>query len=375
VFESRKSAKKKMLSLKKEYEKTHDETKKLESARYGVLQLALKVTLNSLFGTCSNQYFLFFDNRIAEGITMTGQFAIQEVAKTASRTIGGFLKKPDDDFVVYSDTDSMNLVLGDIISKLPGAVDEQKKTDAVIKFIDKHVTPRIKETSDEIAKKLNFYEQTLDFKTEAVSSHTIVLAKKRNMQRVLDNEGVRYSEPDYKVTGIETNRSSTPDLVREWLMDAIKIILDHSDRDLLMQYVYRRRAEFKTYSVEEVAFPRSANNLLTYSDRDKLYKSGCPIAVRAALLYNNLVKTNGLTKDLELIQEGQKIKYIALKEPNTLKENIIGFPAELPKQFNLHRYVDYDTQFEKAFLDPLTKIMDAMNWKLEEENSLCDFFG
>lgn len=375
VFNQRKTAKNEMIRLKKLYESTHEEHFKLESARYGVLQLALKVSANSAFGALANKYFLFFDNRIAEGITSTGQYAIQEVSRVANN----YMSKVCDvkkDYIVYNDTDSLNVCFSDLVDKKNKhkRMTDDETTNFIQKFIDNYLGKEIDECTKSIAKTLNFYENKLLFKTEAISSSTLILAKKRNCQKVLDNEGVRYAEPDYKITGIETNRSSTPDLVREWLTEAIRIVLDHSNRDMLMDYIQKRRTEFKKYSVEDISFPRSANNLTKYSDSNNIYTGGTPIAVRAALLYNNMVKRMGLTKDLELIKEGDKIKYVALKEPNTLKENIIGFPSELPKQFNLHRYVDYDTQFEKAFLDPLIKIMDAMKWKLTEENSLSDFF-
>ena len=374
MFNKRKTAKNEMLRLKKLYESTHEEQYKLESARYGVLQLAVKVVLNCLFGCSSSQYFLFFDNRIAEGITMTGQYIIQKVQHTASDYMGKVLKSPGEDFISYSDTDSLGVCMNKLVQKNPKKMNDNDTTDFIIKFVDAYMSKELDKCTDSIAKILNMYENKISFKTEGISSAMIILAKKRNCQKVIDNEGVRYSEPEYKVTGVETQRSSTPDLVRGWLMDAIKLVLDDCDRDALVQYIDKRRSEFRTYSVEDIAFPRSANNLTKYADGVNIYTGGTPIAVRAALLYNNLVKKNGLERDLELIKEGNKIKYVALKEPNTLKEDIIGFPSELPTQFNLHRYVDYDTQFEKAFLDPLVKIMDAMDWKLEEENSLNDFF-
>ncbi len=305
---------------------------------------------------------------------MTGQYIIQTIANELNSYMNSLVGSSSDK-IIAMDTDSAYVHFGPLIEKYFSKVnDDQKIVDAIIKISETKFDPVLNTVTEKISRDLNFYSNKIYFKLEAISSNSIFLAKKRNCQKVLDNEGIRYSEPDYKITGIETNRSSTPDLVREWLTEAIRIVLDHSNRTMLMDYIQKRRNEFKAYSVEEISFPRSANNLLKYSDPNNIYTGGTPIAVRAALLYNNLVKVHGFEKDLELIREGDKIKYCALIEPNTLKENIIGYPSELPIQFNLHRYVDYDTQFEKAFLDPLEKIMEAMKWKLEEENSLCDFF-
>ncbi len=374
MFAKRKSAKDEMLRLKREYEQTHDESFKKTSARFGVLQLAVKTQLNSLFGALANKYFLFFDNRIAEGITSTGQYAIQEVSRSANKYMSKICKK-EMDYVVYNDTDSLCVCFDDLVNLSTKKMTDDATVDYILKFINNFLGKELNKTTKEISTRLNFYENKLYFKPEAISSATVVLAKKRNCQRVLDNEGVRYAEPEYKITGIETNRSSTPDLVREWLTEAIRIVLDHTERSMLIDYIEKRRNDFKTYSVEEISFPRGVNNMREYSHPTMIYSKGCPIAVRAALLYNNLVKKKGLENSYELIKEGDKIKYVALIEPNTLREDIIGFPFEIPKEFGLHKYVDYNTQFKKAFLDPLIKIMDALKWKLEEENSLDDFFG
>jgi DNA polymerase elongation subunit (family B) len=186
---------------------------------------------------------------------------------------------------------------------------------------------------------------------------------------------VRYSEPDYKVVGIETNRSSTPDIVRGWLMEAITLILNTNNRDITVAYIEEKRSAFKSFPIEQIAFPRSANNLQKYSDSAKIYTGGTPIAVRASLLYNHYIKEFGIGDKYESIKEGDKIKFIYLKEPNTIKEDIIAFSSVLPLELGLHKYIDYDTQFEKVFLDPLKNIMTAINWKMEDENSLDDFFS
>lgn len=349
---------------------------KTESELYGVLQNALKVCANSGFGAIANEHFMFFDNRMAESITATGQFIIQFVGNGlsdhATKIIG-----TQKDRGVYQDTDSCYVHYGELVNKYFAGMDEQKIADALDKFVKAKVDPELTKLTDEIKDRMNFARDTISFKREAISSAGVFTGKKRYMQRVLDNEGVRYAEPDYKVTGIETNRSSTPDVARGWLMDAIKILLDTNDRTQFVNFVESMRSEFCSLSPEEIAFPRSANNIAKYIDSVSIYKKGIatPIAVRASLLYNNLLKQHGLDRDMQPIQEGDKMKFIYLKEPNPLRENVIGFVDVLPKKFDLHRYVDYDTQFEKVFLAPLEKIATAVSWSLEDESSLEDFFG
>ena len=323
-----------------------------------VQQMALKVAGNCGFGAMASQYFIFFDNRISEGITLTGQYIIKTIGEKLSDYISSVTKEKKD-YNCYSDTDSVYLCLNDIVEKYFSNIkDENIIANTLDKFIKQKLDKVIVDELDVIADKLNVKKNTFGIKREAISSAAFWCGKKRYAQRVLDNEGVRYSEPEYKVTGIETNRSSTPDLIREWLMDAIKLILNNCTQEELVKYVEKRRVEFLLYPIEAISFPRSANNLKQYSDKDTIFTKGCPIAVRAALLYNHLLKKYGLSKDLESIKEGNKILYCALKEPNPLRSNIIGFPSVLPEEFGLHKYIDYETQFEKAFLAPLTKITD-----------------
>lgn len=374
VFDARKAAKNRMLELKREYERTGDEATKRESARLHVLQLALKVKSNSLFGVTSNAYFLFFDNRIAEGITMTGQYIIQTVANNLNPylvTISG--TAPGTDHVITMDTDSLYCHLGHVVEKhLKNINDDQKICDALMKICLERIAPKLDIITNKIGTDMNFYANRISFKLEAISRRSVFLAKKRNFQKVLDNEGVRYKTPDYKVTGIETNRSSTPDVVRSWLMDAIILILDEPNQAVLEEYVERRRSEFRSYAIEAIAFPRGVNNMRKYSDEGKIYRGGCPIAVRAALLYNSLLVKKNLGGKYPKIEEGSKIKFIYLREPNTLKEDVIGFTDTLPPEFGLEKYIDYDKQFDSVFLSPLTKITDALNWHASDGMSLMD---
>ena len=94
------------------------------------------------------------------------------------------------------------------------------------------------------------------------------------------------------------------------------------------------------------------------------------------MIYNlNLRQDSSLLNKYQAIQEGDKIKFIALKEPNPFKDNVISFITKLPKEFKLHTHIDYDKQFDKSFLDPLRFIVNAIGWQFEKTASLEEFFG
>jgi len=117
------------------------------------------------------------------------------------------------------------------------------------------------------------------------------------------------------------------------------------------------------------------NNLDKWKDSASIYKKGTPIHVRGALLYNKSIKDKALDKRYQGIRSGDKIKFCYLKTPNPIRENVVSFPDYLPPELQLHKYINYDLQFEKTFLDPILPILDAVGWKAEESVSLEDFFG
>jgi DNA polymerase elongation subunit (family B) len=207
---------------------------------------------------------------------------------------------------------------------------------------------------------------------EVIADRGIWVAKKRYILNVLDDEGVRLTEPKLKIMGIEAVKSSTPAPCRVKIKEALKVIMNE-DEDALIQFIDDFRKHFKTLQPEEIAYPRSCNNLKKYTSKTSVYQKGCPIHVKGALLYNNLLKSHKLVK-YEQIQEGDKVKFIVLKEPNTLRERVISFATVLPKEFDLHRFIDYDEQFDKSFLEPLRFIVNAINWSFEKHTTLDSFF-
>ena len=139
--------------------------------------------------------------------------------------------------------------------------------------------------------------------------------------------------------------------------------------------LFRSKKDSMGLPPEEISSPRGCNGLSKYQDALTLYKSGTPMHVKGAILYNHYLKEKKLTKKYPLIQEGEKLKYSYLKMPNPFKDTVISFPGRLPVEFGLNEFVDYDTQFDKAFLEPLKVILDCMEWTTEKVSTLEDFFS
>ena len=379
MYEDRKKFKNMMLKAKQDYVNEKDETKKNEIgklvARYNNLQLAKKVSLNSAYGALGSQYFRFYDLRQALAVTMAGQLSIRWIENKINAYMNKLLKTENEDYVIASDTDSIYLRLGNLVDKV---YKEKPDTLRIIEFMDKvceeKIQPYINQGYQELALYVHAYAQKMRMKREALSDKGIWTAKKRYILNVYNNEGVQYNEPDMKVMGLEMVKSSTPSVIREKMKETIKLIVRSTESDV-QEFIEKFKNEFKSLPPEEVAFPRGINGLKDYSDSANLYKKGTPIHVRGAILYNYMMKEKDLTKSYPLIQEGEKLKFTYLKTPNPLKEDVISFPVRLPKEFGLHEYVNYDLQFEKAFIEPIKVILNCIGWQTEKQSSLESFFG
>jgi len=378
MYEDRKKFKKLMLSAKQEYEKETDANKKYELkkkiARYDNLQLAKKVSLNSAYGAMGSQYFRFYDLRLALGVTSAGQLSIRWIEEKINKYMNDLLKTNGVDYVIASDTDSIYLRLGELVDKV-----YSKKTDVnqLISFMDRvcedKIQPYIDNSYQELATYVNAYSQKMQMKREGLSNKGIWTAKKRYILNVYNNEGVQYAEPQMKVMGLEMVKSSTPSSIRDKMKEVIKLMVTGTEDDV-QEFIANFRKEFRTLPIEEISFPRSVNGLKTYTDKAQIYTKGTPIHVKGALLYNYLLDKHNLSNKYPKVQEGEKLKFTYLIQPNPINDTVISYPTRLPTEFGLDEYIDYELQFEKAFLDPIKIILDCIDWQVEKTSSLADFF-
>ena len=368
-YDERRIVKKQMLDAQKRYQKEKTKDIEREIATYQNKQWAIKILMNSLFGAIGNKWYRYFDLKVAEGITLTGQHVIKWCEQTINQELNRILET-DEDYVIAIDTDSVYV-------NFKPFVDKFKPADPV-KFLDEacanHFDKVFEKSLANLHKEMNCYENRMEMGREVIADRGIWLAKKRYLLNVHNSEGVQYAEPKLKVMGIEAIKSSTPEVVRDKFQEIFKIIISGSESET-QKFIQNFKREFKSFSPEQVAFPRGVTDIKSWFDPKQVYRKGCPIHVRGALLYNKAIRDLGITNQYELINDGDKIKFTYLKLPNHIKENVIAFPTMLPKELRLNQYVDYDKQFEKTFMEPLNLIMNAIGWSAEERATLEDFFG
>ena len=381
MYSQRKEYKKKMLAAKATLKSDSNldaatvAKLKTDVSKFGVFQLVRKVQLNSAFGALGNQYCRYYNPDMAEAITVSGQLSIRWVENRLNKLLNKVCETDGQDYVIASDTDSVYLRLGCLVDKVIG----QKPTKETIKFLDKSceeiLLPRIAKWYDILSDRMNAYANRMSMKREGIAAKGIWTAKKRYMLAVhLGEDNVYTDEPDLKIMGIEVVRSSTPQIVRTRLREAIRIIVT-ADEGAMRRFVEEFREEFLTLPAQQVAFPRGCNNLDEYADRSSIYKKATPIAVKGALIYNHWIKEKALGKKHPFIRDGEKIKFLYLKVPNPIREKVLSFPTSIPQEFGIDNYIDREMQFEKAFIEPLTTIVDAVGWKIEEQSSLEDLFA
>ena len=347
-----------------------------EIARCNNIQMSKKISLNSAYGSVGNQYFRYFKLANAEAITLSGQVSIRWIEEKLNKYLNKVLKTNDVDYVIASDTDSIYLNMGPLVETVYKG--REKTTESVVSFLDRvakvELEKYIESCYQELADYVNAYDQKMQMKRENIADRGIWTAKKRYILNVWDSEGVRYEQPKLKIMGLEAVKSSTPAPCRQMIKDALKIVMTKTEDDLI-SFISNSRKIFNELPIEDISFPRTVSDVNKHKASATLYAKGTPIHARGAILYNHLIKEKKLDKKYAKIQNGEKIKFCYLKLPNPIHENVISYIQEFPKEFLLDRYIDRDLQFNKAFLDPMKVILDAIGWKVEKTITLESFFS
>mgnify|MGYP006221568555 FL=1 len=382
MYDDRVKYKKLLLQAKQEYENTKEPRLLKDIAKYNNIQLAKKISLNSAYGAIGNNWFRYYDLLVAEAITTSGQLSIRWIESAVNEYLNGLLKTDNEDYIIASDTDSIYVVFDKLIDKVfKTKKEEGQDTKRIISFLDTvardKLEPFINKSYQSLHQYVNSYEQKMQMSREVIADKGIWTAKKRYILNVWDNEGVKYKEPQLKIMGIEAVKSSTPEPCREKIKEGLKIIMNGTEKEL-NTFIQKFREEFMTLPPEEIAYPRSVNGLSKFSDSNQLFAKGAPIHVKGAILYNHLVRKNKLSNKYPYILEGDKIKFINLKQPNLYQCSSISFITSLPKELDFHKIIDYDIQFEKSFVEPLNFILQKINWLVDRsygtQGTLEDFF-
>jgi DNA polymerase elongation subunit (family B) len=378
-YANRKKIKNEMLGVEQEIETEKDPIRKKELKREANQlhnsQMAIKISMNSLYGACANIYFLYYINDMAEAITTGGQLSIRYAQKSVNEYLNKVLKTEDVDYIVYIDTDSIYVNMGPLVESVFGTVNITRQQGE--EFLDKVCSSKIEkviaEGYEKLAQQMGAYRNAMSMKREKITDKSVFVAKKRYIMNTLNSEGVHYEKPKISVTGLESVRSSTPEICRNKLKTAFEVIMNEGE-EAIQKFIENFREEFRNLPAEEIAKTSGTDDIEKYIVGGT-YKKGCPMHVRGCILYNIRLEELGLARQYQKIQSGDKVKFLYLKSPNPIRENMVSFPSILPREFGLDKYIDYDLQFEKVFLGPIQSILQAIGWSAEKINTIEDFFS
>ena len=378
IYNDRVQYKKLMLEAKQEFENSGDRNLLKKISRYNNIQMAKKISLNSAYGAIGNNWFRYFDLMVATAITTSGQLSIRWIEKALNIYLNKLLETKDRDYVIASDTDSAYISFDEVVSKV---YPEGAEIEKIVTFLDtiakEKLEPFIDRSYQALAKVTNAYEQKMEMGREAIADKGIWTAKKRYILNLHDMEGVRFKEPTLKIMGIEAVKSSTPAPCRAKIKEALKIIMS-GDEKMLNTFIQEFREEFMTLPPEDIAYPRSCNGIDKFRGESSLFARGAPIHVKGAILYNWLLEKEKLHGKYIKIQNGDKCRFVHMKQPNIYQSSAFSFMTEIPKELDISDHIDYDTQFDKSFVEPLRFICEKINWLIDDtyglQGTLEDFF-
>lgn len=373
LYAQRKVFKKEMLAAeqKKVDSSSPEEKRKWESRESAMnnMQLAMKICLNSLYGALGQKSFLYYKVDNAEAITKFGQLINRWTCTRLETFFQTLFDTPDQTYWVYSDTDSGYFSIDSLVKSLPSTYDTKQIVDSIDDFVESIVQPKIDQICQELCDYMNNYEQRMLWSREIISDRAAWVGKKKYVMHVLNNEGVNFiGKNKYKIMGMESVKSSTPAWARGKLTELYKNALQY-DESMIHGFIEETRAYYDQLSVSEIAIPRGTNDIEKYVDQQGMPAKGCPKHVRAAIVHNNFLDTYGL-KRIPKIRSGDKIKFVELKLPNPFQSPVVGYVDYPPKEMELDKYVDRDLIFEAAFEKPAKIFLDAVEWNLEETNTL-----
>jgi len=378
MYNDRTKYKKLMLDAKQKYEDTKDPKLLKDISKYNNIQMAKKISLNSAYGAIGNNWFRYFDLMVATAITLSGQLSIRWIEKALNIYLNKLLDTKNEDYVIASDTDSVYITFDKLVNNV---FKEGTEPSRIVDFLDKIATEKLEPFIDKsftaLAKTVNAYDQKMIMKREVIADKGIWTAKKRYILNAWDVEGVRYKKPQLKIMGIEAVKSSTPAVCRQKIKDALNIIMTGDEKEL-NNFIQEFRETFMKLPPEDVAYPRSVNGLKKFSSSNGMFAKGAPIHCKGAILYNYLLKKNKLSHKYPAILEGDKIKFLHLKQPNVYTSSAFSFITFMPKELDIMDKIDYDIQFTKSFVEPLKFITEKIRWKIDDsygtQGTLEDFF-
>jgi len=342
---------------------------------------AIKIFINSIYGACASVYFVGYNTRIAEAITLQGQDMIKYATNILNRYFNDFWHKDKDlhkqlgitspvtkvhnEVVVYGDTDSTYVSFEEVIASCNW--DNTQGQEFIIALYNLRLEDYINTCFEKYSDKYDTKNiQSLEL--EKISESAIILAKKKYvLDLVWKDPGVSF-EPQTKINskGVEIVQSSTPSFARENLNNLLKTLFREKKNLNVKEFVSQLKTikeQFKLSNVEDISKSTSISDYGKYISQDQeklMIGPKCPIHVRAAGFYNYTLNNSKWKRKYNLIKSGDKVRWYFVDGKHGQQDVFAYQPGNYPYEFAPP--INYDIQFSKTIIEPINRFMIAMGF-------------
>jgi len=336
-------------------------------------QLVQKIMLNSLYGVLGLPSFRFYDVANAEAVTLTGQTVI----KTTEMIANSYYSKitgEDKDYNIYVDTDSVFYQAAPLVKARNPEIDENDDSQMIPAILEvaQEVEAHINKVYDTMALKLfNIHSHRFDIKQETIAKGGFWVSKKRYAQWIINDNTVDCDKLDVK--GLDVKRSSFPTYFKEVMSTVLMDILKDENKNLIDEYILTKRTEMETTNFIDIAKNSAVKGMSKYTFKKQAigeFMKGTPAHVKAAITYNQLLKYYNCAYKYEPMKDGDKIKWVYLKN-NPLGLSTVGLTGyNDPKEILdlVEEYIDYELIWQKELENKLDDFYLAMKWEKPSPN-------
>jgi len=327
-----------------------------------------KIVLNSLYGVLGLPVFRFYDLDNAEATTTTGQQLIKFSKKITNHFYNNELDT-NDDYVIYIDTDS---IFASAIPLVKKRFPDQELTETMmtqrIMEICAEVQDYLNKSYDYFGKKFcNVDDHVFDIKQEVVAKTGLFITKKRYGLRIINDAGRKVNKTHVK--GLDTIRSNFAVAMKDLLQKVLDDILADVPKEKIDERISIFKRNMHNLSYDVMANPIGVKGIGKYEIRDSEnafsgYKKGTPVHVKSAINYNSLIDYWYEGKKYGKITNGNKIKWVYLKENEFGFDTIAYKGYEDPPQVldMIRNYIDHNKMFEQAMSKKIGMFYKALNW-------------
>jgi len=340
---------------------------------YNRRQHAYKIKLNDVYGCYAINGWRYTDGHkiISKAITLTGQRVTQESIKFVNLWMNEQLGTTDKDYVVTSDTDSLFIQVKDLVlQRYPKTKTKDEYIKAVLEIateVQKAANANINRVARE---KFNIKgDHYFELKQEVVIERGYFAGKRRYAMYIVNKEGVTVDE--MVMMGLDLMKSNMTPMYRKFGEELLQQIMFGTPKSEIDKRILDFKKYVKNLPLEDIAKPTGVKQVSSYIDRKpgigeifSTLKLKCPINTKAAIHYNDLLRFKKLDKKYPCFTEGDKMKYIQLKD-NPYRIDVIGFTGNDPEfivEF-MEKYADREQGFESTLMNKLVGIYEDLGWE------------